>query len=296
MIFCKHNLKNLLICWMSFSLLGCSGNYGILNPKGLVAFIERQLLFDTTALMLIVIIPVIIISIDFTYHYREKNHIKQITSRKVEYKPNWSHNNFYESLWWSIPCLIVLALAFVSWHYTHKLDPYRKLQYPGELVHVQVISLPWKWLFIYPEHNIATINHLVIPNDQQIAFVLTTDNVPMSSFFIPQLGSQIYTMAGMQTQLHLVANETGQLRGLNSQYNGVGFSEMHFIVDVVEHEDFNLWVKQMKGSAESLSINKYNEIRQPQINVQAQYFAGVQENLFNEVVVSYMSLTHPNQI
>lgn len=292
----KCMLKTLLICCLSSLLIGCENNNGILNPKGIVTFIERQLLFDTTALMLIVIIPVIIISIDFTYHYREKNHKQQITGRKVEYKPYWSHSHFYEILWWTIPCIIVLTLSVISWIYTHKLDPYRKLNYPNETVQIQVVSLPWQWLFIYPEHNIGTVNHLVIPNERQIEFSLTNDNVPMSSFLIPQLGSQIYTMAGMQTKLHLVATETGSIKGLNSQYNGIGFSEMHFVVDIKDNDQFIAWVAEMKKNPNKLNASKFKELRQPQIGAPAQYFSAVQENLFADIISSYMALHHPTAL
>lgn len=296
MKFAFKNLKSTLICFSSFPLIGCETNNGILNPKGIVAFIERQLLFDTTAIMLIVIIPVIIMSIAFTYHYREKNHQKKINSREVEYKPNWSHSHFYESLWWSIPFLIVFALAIMTWIYTHKLDPYRKLKYAGETVQVQVVSLPWKWLFIYPKYNIATVNHLVIPNERQIELFLTCDNVPMSSFMIPQLGSQIYTMAGMETKLHLIPTHTGELKGLNTQYNGEGFSEMHFRVDVKNADEFAQWVALVKNTKDNLNANRYSQVRQPQINAPLQYFSGVDENLFTAIVTSYHALDYPTEL
>jgi len=247
--------------------------------------------------MLIVIIPVIILSIDFVYHYREKNHEKQVTDRKVEYKPNWSESTFFETLWWSIPCVIVLALAFISWHFTHKLDPYRTLNYPDKPVHVQVVSLPWKWLFIYPEYNIATVNNLVLPKDRQIAFSLSCDNVPMSSFIVPQLGSQIYTMAGMETKLHLIPTEIGSFRGLNAQWNGEGFSEMHFIVDVKEYDQFIDWTEQMQSMSNPLDANKYQQVRQPEIGVKPEYFSSVQPDLFHEIIHSYMmGLEHPDYL
>lgn len=293
MTFFNKVFKLLLIFLFSIILVGCLDN-GVLDPKGIVSYIERQLIFDTTALMLIVIIPVIILSFAFVYHYREKNHDKQTNGNQIEYKPYWSHSHFYEGLWWAIPCLIVLGLAIIGWIYTHKLDPYRKLDYSGEVIQVQVVSLPWKWLFIYPKHDIATINHLVLPNNQQVEFFLSCDNVAMSSFFIPQLGSQIYTMAGMQTKLHLIPSELGTIKGLNSQYNGIGFSDMHFDVDITEKKDFYNWVADVKRGSNRLSTDTYQEVREPEVNVPPQYFSSVQQNIFKDIIDSYKGLEHPN--
>ena len=275
------------------SLTGCKEHFvGMLNPKGIVAYQERKLFFDTLALMLIVVIPVIIMSITFVYHY-------QISHRVRDYKPNWSHSVFLEAIWWGIPCVIILILAVMTWKKTHELDPYNPI--PGsdqKPMLVQVIALPWKWVFIYPEQNIATVNYLEIPVGQQVEYWITADNVPMSAFFIPQLGSQIYAMAGMRTRLHLLANEKGIYDGLNTQYNGDGFSDMHFDVHVVEPTEMQKWFDEVKKSHDTLDDVAYSALLAPSENDKPKFFAGVTANLFDNVMMTYMHSTgsiHPRE-
>jgi len=275
------------------SLTGCKEHFnGMLDPKGLIAFQERKLFFDTLALMLIVVIPVIIMSFAFVYHY-------QISHRTRDYKPNWSHSYLLESIWWAIPCVIILVLAVMTWKKTHELEPSLKLSGYGEKPFlVQAIALPWKWLFIYPEQHIATVNYLEIPVGREVEYSLTTDNVPMSGFFIPQLGSQIYTMAGMRTRLHLVANEVGIYEGLNTQFNGDGFSDMHFEVHVVEPSDMQKWVDEVKKSPNSLSDSSYEELLIPSDGDKPKLFGKVTSNIFDNVIHTYMSSmgpTHPRE-
>lgn len=267
-----------------FTLAGCSGNQvGMLNPKGLIAFEERKLFFDTLALMLVVVLPVIIMSLTFIYHY-------QASHRNKEYKPNWGHSYFLESLWWGIPCVIIIILAVITWKQTHELDPYKKITgHTEEPLVIEVIALPWKWLFIYPEQNIATVNYLELPIGQQIEFRITTDNVPMSAFFIPQLGSQIYAMAGMRTRLHLLANEVGTYDGMNTQYNGDGFAEMHFTVQVVEPAQMQEWIAQIQKSPVHLTHAVYENLLNQSIGDKPVYYAGVPAGLFDEVIAVYMS-------
>jgi cytochrome o ubiquinol oxidase subunit 2 len=275
------------------SLTGCKEySLGMLNPKGLIAFQERKLFFDTLALMLIVVIPVIIMSFAFVYHY-------QVSHKVRDYKPNWSHSYFLETIWWTIPCIIIVVLAVLTWKKTHELDPYTKI--PGfdkPPMLIQVIALPWKWLFIYPEQNIATVNYLQVPVGQQVEYWITADNVAMSAFFIPQLGSQIFAMAGMRTRLHLVANEVGTYDGLNTQYNGEGFSDMHFTVKAVTPEEMETWVNQIKQSSPSLSETNYDTLLTPSMADKPQYFSGVETNFFDSVIMTYMhtySATHPRE-
>lgn len=276
---------------MALTLTGCSGYWiGMLAPKGLIAYQERKLFFDTLALMLIVVLPVIVMSLTFIYHY-------QVSHRIREYKPNWSHSYFLESLWWGIPCVIIFILAVMTWRSTHELDPYRRIAGHNEQpMVIQVIALPWKWLFIYPEQNIASVNYLQIPVGQQVEFWLTTDNVPMSAFFIPQLGSQIYAMAGMRTRLHLLANEVGTFEGLNTQYNGNGFSDMRFTVNAVTPEQMQAWVKAMKKSPNKLSADAYGLLLNQSVGDKPAFYAGIESELFNNVLDLYMNSTgtvHP---
>jgi cytochrome o ubiquinol oxidase subunit 2 len=298
---CSSALKLLARCLLllaagitMLSMTGCHGHLvGILNPKGLVAYEERRLFFDTLALMLIVVLPVIVMSFTFVYHY-------QVSHRVKEYKPNWSHSIFLESLWWGIPCVIILVLAILTWKKTYELDPYKQIAGSGQPpLLIQVIALPWKWLFIYPQQDIAAVNYLVLPKDQQVEFWITADNVPMSAFFIPQLGSQIYTMAGMRSRLHLLASQTGNYDGMNTQYNGAGFSDMHFPVQVVTADDMQKWIEQTRKSSIRLTPDVYNELLKPSIGDQPKYFSGVAADLFKNVIDVYMNslgTAHPRNI
>ncbi len=266
------------------SLTACKGqSIGMLNPAGIIAYEERKLFFDSLALMLIVVLPVIIMSIAFAYHY-------QVSHRVKDYKPNWSHSYFLETIWWSIPCVIIVILAVLTWKKTHELDPYHKIPGHNEApLLVQVIALPWKWLFIYPQQNIATVNYLVIPVGQQVEYWITADNVPMSAFFVPQLGSQIFAMAGMRTRLHLLANQAGVYDGMNTQFNGEGFSDMHFAVHAVAPEALQQWFATIKKSAKPLTQAAYSQLLNQSIADPPQFFAGIQANLFESVTTTYMN-------
>ncbi len=279
----KLQVSKLVFIPILLSLAGCSHEItGILNPKGVIAYEERILLFDSLALMMIVVLPVIIMSFAFVYKYR-------VSQKHSDYKPNWSHSTFLESFWWGIPIIIVVLLGILSWKATHKLDPYRKIDDKAVDLRIEVIALPWQWLFIYPDHNIATVNELVIPENKQVGFKLTGDNSAMAAFFIPQLGSQIYTMAGMQTQLHLIATEKGTYRGLNAQYNGKGFSDMHFPVRVISEQEMQTFINKIHASSPSLTIGAYTQLREPAIKQPARYYASVSPGLFRKVIDFYMS-------
>lgn len=273
---------------LAMLLSGCSESLtGVLNPKGIVAFQERQLLFDSLFLMLIVVIPVIIMSFEFLYRYRESMH-------QSEYKPEWCHSVTLEAIWWGVPMAIILVMAIMTWTMTHRLDPYNPVAgQKQEPLQVSVVALPWKWLFIYPEQNIATVNYLRLPVNRAVEFHLTSDNVPMSAFFIPQLGSQIYTMAGMRTKLNLLATHKGTFEGLNSQYNGDGFSDMTFKVDVVEEKDMKSWFAKTKAAGKRLNAARYKQVRQKSIKHKPETFAGVEKDLFATILKSYQSPTHP---
>lgn len=286
-------MSNLKICRL-LSLTGvllflsaCSHELtGVLNPKGIIAFQERQLLFDSLALMMVVVLPVIVMSFAFIWRYRE-------THKTADYKPNWCHSVMLESIWWGVPMAIIMIIGIMTWETTHSLDPYEKINVEGETLKVQVVALPWKWLFIYPEQGVATINELDLPVDRQVEFELTSDNVPMSAFFVPQLGSQIYTMAGMRTQLHYVATHLGTLQGLNSQYNGEGFSEMHFKVHILNESDMNAWFEKVKQEGKSLDAKTYAKVRENSIADAPVMYSSVEPNLFKRIIDSYKASDHP---
>lgn len=275
-----------LVVGMSVVLWGCERlNTGLFNPAGPIAYKERQIFFNSLALMMIVLIPVAIMSIAFVIRY----HAGHKTS---EYRPNWSHSYLLEALWWGIPCAIIIVLGTMTWIQTHKLDPYRKLDVAGKPLVIQAISLPWKWLFIYPEQNIATINYVTIPVNRPVSFEITSDNEPMSSLFIPQLASQIYSMAAMRTELNLMATREGEFEGMNAMYNGDGFSDMKFPVKVVSEEAMQQWVAQVKTGHAGLTAEGYTKLTKPSKAESAQYFSSVEPGIFKGVIEKYQQVSN----
>lgn len=272
-----------IVVLMALCLTGCEITLnGLLNPKGLIAYQERQLFVDTLALMLIVVLPVIIMSIAFVYHYRQSHH-------RADYRPEWSHSVFLEAIWWGVPCAIIFILAVMTWKTSHELDPYRPIKPANEpTLLVQAIALPWKWLFIYPQQGVATVNELVLPVNQQVEFWITADNVPMSALFVPQLGSQIYAMAGMRTRLYLYANEVGEYEGMNTQYNGDGFSDMRFNTRVVSAADMASFFKSAKAAKSVLNDATYQTLLQPSSANPPTYYSGADNKRFNAVIDLYM--------
>ena len=282
-----------LCCLITLS--SCHTAHGVFDPAGLVAKQERTLMMDSVALMLIVVIPVIIMSFAFAFRYR-KTH-----DNKSKYRPDWAHNNLLESLWWGVPCVIIVILGIMTWKYSHKLDPYRKLDVPGKPMVIEAVALRWKWLFIYPNKNIATINYVDVPVNKPFEFHITSD-APMSALFIPQLGSQIYAMAGMRTRLNLISDQVGVYVGKDTQYNGKGFSSMHFKVHVTSQKTFDQWVKHVKVSktSKALTVSEYAKLWQPRVQKdkwnhditdKPLFFNSVAPNLFKRIMWQY---TKPN--
>src|SRR5690606_34992074 len=240
-------------------LTGC--DLLVLNPAGDIAAQQGNLIVISTLLMLLIIVPVIILTFVFAWRYRKGN-------TEARYEPDWDHSTKLELLIWGAPLLIIIMLGVITWVSTHKLDPYRPLeridaQTPLAADHqpmtVQVVSLDWKWLFIYPEQGIATVNELVTPVYTPIRFKLTSANV-MNSFYIPALAGQIYTMAGMETQLNAVINRQGVFDGFSANYSGAGFSHMRFKYHAVSDEEFEAWVKSTRDNADSLDRTSYVEL------------------------------------
>ncbi len=293
-LFLKSSLKKVIGLALLLSLAACQHNVdGMLNPKGLIALEERKLFFDTLALMLIVVLPVVIMSLTFVYHYRFSQH------KVRDYKPNWAHSHFLETIWWGIPCVIIVVLAVLTWKKTHELDPYTKVPTHHETpLIIQAIALPWKWLFIYPDKNVASLNYVEIPVNQQVEFWITADNVPMSALFIPQLGSQIYAMAGMRTKLFVVANEPGEFLGMNTMFNGGGFADMQFMVHAVPADQMQSWYESAEKSSLSLDHDTYKKLLASSINDKPQLYSHVENYFFQNVVNTYISSTgalHPRE-
>ncbi|NUX58098.1 ubiquinol oxidase subunit II [Paraburkholderia youngii] len=259
-------------------LSGCS-NLDILNPKGSVGLAERNLIATSVWAMLIVVVPVILMTLFFAWRYRASN-------RNAEYKPGWTHSTAVEVVVWTVPTLIILFLAVLTWRTTHELDPYRPLESQVKPINVEVVALDWKWLFIYPDLGIASVNQLAIPVGTPVNFRITSDTV-MNSFFIPQLGGQIYAMAGMQTRLHLIADHAGDYAGVAANFSGKGFSDMKFRTLATSPEDFNAWVAKVRASSDRLDMDRYHAVSEPSEKDPVRYFSTVDPKLFNNIIARY---------
>ncbi|KAB1496971.1 cytochrome o ubiquinol oxidase subunit II [Serratia proteamaculans] len=261
-------------------LSGC--NMVLMNPKGAIGVEQRTLIITAIALMLIVVVPVIFMAFAFAWKYRASN-------KDAKYSPNWSHSNKIEAVVWTIPIIIIAILGTITWKTTHELDPFKPIVTDKKPMTIEVVSLDWKWLFIYPEQGIATVNELAFPKDVPVEFKITSNSV-MNSFFIPQLGGQIYAMAGMQTKLHLIGNEAGKYDGISSSFSGRGFSGMKFTAIVTPTEgDFDQWVAKVKASSTNLNATSdFNKLAEPSENNPVEYFSSVKPNLFKETIGKFM--------
>src|SRR5690606_10145589 len=235
-------LRPALLSVFAALLTGCAA--AILNPKGQIGHDEKTLLITATVLMLLVVIPVIVMTLVFAWKYRASN-------TKARYEPDWAHSTAIEVVMWSIPCMIILVLAVLTWRSSHALDPYRPLDSDKKPVVIEAVSLDWKWLFVYPEEKIAVVNELTFPVDTPLNFRITADTV-MNVFFIPHLGSMIYSMAGMETKLHLIAEETGTFPGRSAHYSGAGFNKMYFDAHSVSDAEYQQWLDKVRADGKSL--------------------------------------------
>jgi cytochrome o ubiquinol oxidase subunit II len=258
-------------------LSGCQ--LDVLDPKGPVGLAERSLIATSTGVMLIVVIPVIVLTLLFARRYRASN-------RAAEYRPTWSHSTAIEVAVWTLPTLIVAFLAVLTWKSTHELDPYRPLASNVKPIDVEVVALDWKWLFIYPDLGIASVNQLAFPVGTPVNFRITSDSV-MNSFFIPQLGGQIYAMAGMQTRLHLMASQPGDYAGESANFSGPGFSDMKFRALATSPADFDAWVAKVRASSEHLDMDRYYAVAKPSEKTPVTHFSTVDPKLFYNIVAHY---------
>lgn len=256
----------------------------VLKPSGYVAERQKDLLLASTGLMLIIIIPVMVLIVWFAWRYRA-------TNRAATYAPDWDHSTKFELVIWAAPLLIIICLGALTWVGTHLLDPYRPLdrlsatepapdQKPFP---VEVVALDWKWLFIYPEQGIATVNELAVPVNREIEFTLTSSTV-MNAFYIPAMAGMIYAMPAMETKLHGVFNTAGEYQGLASHYSGHGFSGMRFKAHALEQADFDSWVDEARAAGGTLDRAEYLELEKPSENVKPMSFAQVDPELFDRAV------------
>lgn len=250
-----------------------------MDPKGPIALTERNLLFKAVAIMMIVIVPVFIMAAVFTRYFRG-------TNRKARYTPNFDFYWPAEIVVWGIPAAIVVWLAFHLWENTYKLDPYTEIDPSVKPLQVQAIAQDWKWLFVYPEHDIAVVNELAMPVGRPVSLTITSDTV-MNSLVIPALGGQIYAMAGMQTRLNLLADKAGTFWGRNVQYSGTGFADQQFQTHAQSKEEFDAWVEKVKQSGTALDAAAYDALAKPSQKVPVTYYSGVEPNLFDCIIGKY---------
>lgn len=254
----------------------------LLFPKGIIALEERNLLFIIQAIMLLVIIPVYILTFIFSWKYRASN-------PKGKYDPDLVDNTIAEYIWWGIPLVFTIIISILTWVKTYELDPFKPIASDRKEMNIQVVALQWKWLFIYPEEKIATVNFIQIPEQTPIHFEITAD-APMNSFWIPDLGGQIYAMPSMRTELYLIADEPGNFRGSSANLSGEGFASMHFITKATKNEDFQRWVEEAKQSGKTLTKEEYEKLAQPGGNHPVEIYQLKEDNLFNQIIMKYM---HP---
>ncbi|WP_274364883.1 ubiquinol oxidase subunit II [Paenibacillus thermotolerans] len=269
----------LLILTAAVLLSGCSEQIIVMNPKGPIGEAQKDLIIVTTILCLIILIPVFALTGFIVYRYRDK------PGSKAAYRPNWSHNTVMEATWWAIPVIIIGILAVITVQNTHALEPSKPIQSDKKPLVVQVTSLDWKWLFKYPEQGIATVNYLYIPEDVPVKFELTSD-APMNSFWIPQLGGQIYTMSGMAMTLYLQADEPGVYFGSGANFTGEMFAHMRFDVHATSEKEFDAWVDKVKQDAPALTLEGYTALAEPGISDQTEY-SSFPKGLFEKVVTKY---------
>ena len=267
-------------------LSGCSE--GVLNPQGPVADAERQILFNSLGIMLAIVIPTILATLGVAYWFRASN-------KRARYLPDFNYSGRLEVLVWSIPAMTVLLVGGVAWVGSHDLDPRKLMTSTANAVRVQVVSLDWKWLFIYPDQGIATVNQLTIPVGTPVSFELTSSGV-MNSFFVPQLGGQIYTMAGMVTRLQLQVDHPGTYPGLSAQFSGDGFADMRFNLEAVPAETFARWVDAARSAGPLLDAPAYADLAKPSSPVAPFTYRGVAPNLFNGILSAGMQPADPSQL
>ncbi|MDF2117076.1 ubiquinol oxidase subunit II [Roseiarcaceae bacterium H3SJ34-1] len=267
---------------LALSLAGCGG---VLDPQGPVGAAEKLILFNALAIMLVIVVPTIAATLAFAWWFRASN------SRAL-YRPYWAFSGTLELIVWAIPALVVIFLGGIAWFGSHALDPYRPLPGKAQPVEIEVVSLDWKWLFIYPQDGMAAVNQLVIPVGKAVHFRLTSSGV-MNSFFVPQLGSQIYTMAGMTSQLSLQADRAGTYNGLSAQFSGEGFSGMRFEVRAVASDDYAAWIAGTKAAGPRLDQAAYADLAKPSKNVAPGTYREVEAGLFDSIVsASFSGLEH----
>jgi cytochrome o ubiquinol oxidase subunit 2 len=258
----------------SVSLLtGCQA--AVLDPRGPIGAADRTILIDSLLIMLAIVVPTIVATFAFAWWFRASN-------RKATYRPDWEFSARIEMVVWFVPLLVIILLGGVTWIGAHALDPGRSLAAEAEPVEVEVVSLDWKWLFIYPKQGVATLNRVVVPVGVPLRFRLTSASV-LNTFFVPQLGSMIYTMNGMATTLHLQADQPGTYRGISGHFSGDGFADMHFEVEALPPAQFEAWAIAARGQGGRLDAGRYRALAAQTIGDPPTVFGSVEPGLFDAI-------------
>lgn len=263
-------------------------NIALLNPKGMIAKEELDLTILTTAIMLVIAIPTLFFIYFFAWKYRESN-------TKATHNPNVRHGKLFNVSIWLIPSVFAIVLATIMWSATHRLEPQKQIAADAKPLTIEVVAQRWKWLFIYPEQGIATVNYIQLPAHTPVTFKLTADEAPMSSFWIPNLGGMLYAMTGHVNNLNLVADTPGEYPGSSAEINGAGFAGMKFIARVGSQNDFDGWVQGVKGRTAALDSAEYQKLLQPSENHPPTSYATVETDLYDTVVMKYAKAGHGHQ-
>jgi cytochrome o ubiquinol oxidase subunit 2 len=266
-----------LILPLSATLLLSGCHWAVLNPAGPIGVAEKWIIDTAIGLMLLVVAPVIILTLVIAWRYRASN-------TKARYEPDWCHSTKIELTMWGIPVVIVCFLGVMAWRGSHQLNPYHPTVLSNvKPVHIEAVAMDWKWLFIYPNHNVAAVNQVAIPVGVPVVFHITSATV-MNSFFIPRLGSQIYAMGNMQTADNLVASAPGTYRGISANFSGGGFSGMVFHVQAMKESDYKRWLAHAAASSKTLDVKTYLKLDRPSSNVPVTYYAHVDPDLYAQIL------------
>lgn len=252
----------------------------VLNPAGTIAAKQHNLIVIAVLLSLIVVVPVYFLTFLFAWRYREGNH-------KAKYSPDLDHSRLAETIWWLVPGGLILILSVITWHSSRELDPFKSIAAAEAPMTIQVVALDWKWLFIYPKEEIATVNYVQFPERTPVDFEITAD-APMNSFWIPKLGGQIYAMSGMRTHLHLMADGTGSYQGSSANVSGEGFADMHFTASATSRTDYDKWASDLSRSPAKLTDAEYIRLARPSRHHAEAAYTLSADNLFDKIMLKYM--------
>lgn len=273
----KHNyLWSAGLLLAALFLGGC--DFALFAPEGEIGVKIRNTMFTTVGFMLLVVIPTLCLIVWVTLKFRK--------GQNAEYQPEWEHSNKIELFAWGIPIIIIIILASITYYTSHSLDPRKPLKSDKEPVTIQVVALDWKWLFIYPEEGVASINEIAIPANRPVEFLITS-NSTMNSFFIPRLGGQIYAMAGMENRLHLLAYKEGVYRGMSSNYSGFGFAGMRFKVHAVSEQGYKDWINKAKQSPQKLDSTSFVELAKQSRDNPVEYFGSIDPLQFKKIIEQF---------